>query len=125
MAKIDFNRLKAYSLEDKSLRDYQQENKQNIYDAWSQSNSVMLQMPTGTGKTRLFVSIIKDIFHYSRDKKMALKILIIVHRTELIEQIGNTLGVNYNLAYGIIQAGERERREIPIQLASVQTLTRP
>lgn len=124
MAKIDFNRLKAYSLEDKSLRDYQQENKQNIYDAWSQSYSVMLQMPTGTGKTRLFVSIIKDIFHFSRDKKMALKILIMVHRTELIEQIGNTLGVNYNLAYGIIQAGERERREFPIQLASVQTLTR-
>lgn len=124
MATIDFKRLKTYSLEDKSLRDYQQENKQNIYDAWSQSNSVMLQMPTGTGKTRLFVSIIKDIFHYSRDKKMALKILIMVHRTELIEQIGNTLGVHYNLAYGIIQAGEKERREIPIQVASVQTLTR-
>ena len=124
MAKIDFKLLKSYSLEDKTLLDYQQENKQNIYDAWSLSNSVMLQMPTGTGKTRLFVSIIKDIFHYSRDKKMALKILIMVHRTELIEQIGKTLGVNYNLAYGIIQAGEKERREFPIQLASVQTLTR-
>lgn len=124
MAMIDFKRLKAYSLEDNTLREYQQENKQNIYDAWSLSNSVMLQMPTGTGKTRLFVSIIKDIFHYSRDKKMAQKILIMVHRTELIEQIGNTLGVNYNLAYGIIQAGEKERREVPIQLASVQTLTR-
>jgi len=124
MAKIDFNRLKAYSLEDRSLRDYQQENKQNIYDAWSQSNSVMLQMPTGTGKTRLFVSIIKDIFQYGSDRNISAKILIMVHRTELIDQIDETLKVHYNLEHGIIQAGEKEEREFPIQLASVQTLTR-
>lgn len=124
MAKIDFKRLKAYSLEDNALRDYQQENKQNIYDAWSQSNSVMLQMPTGTGKTRLFVSIIKDIFQYGNDKNISAKILIMVHRTELIDQIDETLTLHYNLDHGIIQAGEKETKSFSIQLASVQTLSR-
>ena len=60
MSTFDIQSLKAYSLEDTTLRDYQQDNKQKIYDAWGRTNSVMLQMPTGTGKTRLFVSIIKD-----------------------------------------------------------------
>lgn len=63
--KIDYKELNHYSREDNSLRDYQQENKQKVYDVWSRCQSVMLQMPTGTGKTRLFVSIIKEIFHYS------------------------------------------------------------
>ena len=58
---IDFLELK-YDF-DTSLRGYQIENKRRIYNAWHDGNrSVMLQMPTGTGKTRLFVSIVKD-FH--------------------------------------------------------------
>ena len=124
MATIDIQQLKKYSLADSSLRDYQQENKQKIYDAWGKTNSVMLQMPTGTGKTRLFVSIIKDIFHYGHDKKTSAKILIMVHRTELIDQIDQTLKFHYNLEHGIIQAGEKESKTFPIQLASVQTLSR-
>ena len=124
MAVIDIQSLKAYSQEDETLRDYQQENKQKIYDAWSQYNSVMLQMPTGTGKTRLFVSIIKDLFRYGHDNKDAIKVLILVHRTELIDQIDEELGYRYNLAHGIIQSGEKERKLYPIQLASVQTLSR-
>lgn len=124
MEPSDIMKLKEYSLEDNTLRDYQQDNKQKIYDVWCRVNSVMLQMPTGTGKTRLFVSIIKDIFHYSRDKKATLKVLILVHRTELIDQIDEELGYRYNLAHGIIQSGEKERKIYPIQLASVQTLSR-
>lgn len=124
METLDIERLKKYSLEDETLRGYQQDNKQKIYDAWGRINSVMLQMPTGTGKTRLFVSIIKDLFHYGRDNKIAPKVLILVHRTELIDQIDEELGYRYNLAHGIIQSGERERKIYPIQLASVQTLSR-
>lgn len=121
---IDYNELGQYSKEDTSLRDYQQDNKQKIYEAWSQYQSVMLQMPTGTGKTRLFVSLIKDLFNYSRNHKEALKVLILVHRTELIEQIDEELGFRYGMAHGIIQSGDKERRKYPIQLASVQTLSR-
>lgn len=121
---IDFDKLKQYSQTDEGLRDYQQTNKQKVYNAWSDGKSVMLQMPTGTGKTRLFVSIIKDIFHYSRETKKALKVLVLVHRTELIDQIDEELGYKYGLAHGIIQSGDKERRKYPIQLASVQTLNK-
>ena len=119
---IDFDKLKQYSQTDEGLRDYQQTNKQKVYNAWTDGKSVMLQMPTGTGKTRLFVSIIKDIFYYSSETKKALKVLVLVHRTELIDQIDEELGCKYGLAHGIIQSGDRERKNYPIQLASVQTL---
>ena len=121
---INSNLLRQYVNEDEGLRDYQKENKRKIYEAWSQYQSVMLQMPTGTGKTRLFVSIIKDIFRLSRDSKTAIKVLILVHRTELIDQIDEELGFHYSLAHGIIQSGDKERKKYPIQLASVQTLSR-
>lgn len=109
---------------DNTLRDYQKENKLKIYKAWNEGKSVMLQMPTGTGKTRLFVSIINDLFHFSRENRKAVRVLILVHRTELIDQIDNELGFKYGLAHGIIQSGDRERKHYPFQLASVQTLSR-
>ncbi len=121
---MDIEKLKEYSNSDDSLRPYQHENKERVYEAWKTCQSVMLQMPTGTGKTRLFVSIIKDIFHYSRDTKHAYKVLILVHRKELVDQIDEELGCRYGLAHGIIQSGDRERKKYPIQIASVQTLSR-
>ena len=121
---MDIEKLKEYSNCDDSLRPYQHENKERVYDAWKTCQSVMLQMPTGTGKTRLFVSIIKDIFKYSRDTKHAYRVLILVHRTELIDQIDLELGLQYNLAHGIIQSGNKERKEYPTQIASVQTLSK-
>ena len=48
-------------LDDNQLRDYQKINKLKIYDSWNEFKSVMLQMPTGTGKTRLFASIVKQV----------------------------------------------------------------
>ena len=60
---IDFEILKKYSSSDEGLRDYQQDNKIKVYEAWEKVQSVMLQMPTGTGKTRLFVSIIRFSLH--------------------------------------------------------------
>ena len=120
----EIEKLKQYSNSDDSLRPYQHENKERVYEAWKTCQSVMLQMPTGTGKTRLFVSIIKDIFHYSRDTKHAYKVLILVHRKELVDQIDEELGCRYGLAHGIIQSGDRERKKYPIQIASVQTLSR-
>ena len=121
---MDISKLKEYNLVDESLRPYQRENKEHVYEAWLTCQSVMLQMPTGTGKTRLFVSIIKDIFNYSKDTKHAYKVLILVHRKELVDQIDEELGCRYGLAHGIIQSGDRERKHYPIQIASVQTLSR-
>lgn len=109
---------------DDMLRHYQQKAKKEIFDSWDKVDSVMFQMPTGTGKTRLFTSIIHDINQYSIKQKEATKILIIAHRTELIDQIDESLE-RYKVPHGII-AGNREKKrdyKFPVQVASIQTLT--
>lgn len=122
MQEIDFEELKFSS--DHSLRPYQNDNKERIYEVWKGKSSVMLQMPTGTGKTRLFSSIIKDIRSYSVKHELKLSCLIMVHRMELIDQIVETLKKHYDLESGIIQAGFRQKPELWLQVASVQTLSR-
>lgn len=121
---MNFEFLEDSCQTDSSLRLYQQKNKEKIYKAWETCRSVMLQMPTGTGKTRLFVSIIKDIHCLAQKECKALKVLIMVHRKELVDQIDKELSIRYSLAHGIIQAGDRERKHYPIQIASVQSLSR-
>ena len=68
---IDFTIFDSYK--DKSLWPYQQEIKSKIYNEWQTKKSVMLQMPTGTGKTKLFCSIITDIHNFGKDNKKAYK----------------------------------------------------
>ena len=76
---------------DKSLRPYQQTAKEQIFSAWDDCDNIMFQMPTGTGKTRLFTSIISDIKAWGILTQKDPKILIIAHRVELIEQISDNL----------------------------------
>lgn len=122
---MDYNLfLDSVKSTDADLRPYQSENKNRIYESWKMHNSVMLQMPTGTGKTRLFVSLLRDIHNYAADIKTQIKVLILVHRVELIDQISYELGVRYGLAHGIIHSQDRERPMFPFQIASVQTLNR-
>lgn len=78
---------------DTQLRPYQTEQKANILQAWSEAQRVMFQMPTGTGKTRLFVSLIRDI----KQQQPKARILIVAHRTELIDQISYSLSTHYGL----------------------------
>ena len=107
---------------DKSLRSYQQTAKEQIFSAWDDCDNIMFQMPTGTGKTRLFTSIISDIKAWGIIKQKDPKILIIAHRVELIEQISENLD-KYKVSHGII-AGGRERNLRPLfQVASIQTIT--
>ena len=115
--------LKQVACNDDSLRYYQFENKLKIYNEWQNCKSVMLQMPTGTGKTRLFVSIVNDILACRMHDEIVPSVLLVVHRKELVNQIAETLA-SYGLEYGIIQAGAEESRFCHIQVASVQTLVR-
>lgn len=119
---LDFSKLNPGK--DTTLRDYQIENKRKIYEAWQQYRSVMLQMPTGTGKTRLFVSIARDIFDYGASIKKAFKVLILAHRKELIEQISDHLGNKYRLAHGLIISQSIEQKKYTMQVGSVPTLNR-
>lgn len=109
----------------KDLRDYQKEMKQKVFEQWQNGNkSVMIQMPTGTGKTRVFTSIIRDVWISSFDKRDMKKFLVVVHRKELVEQVQETLYKKYGLAHGTIQSGKRDNEMYHIQVAMVQTLAR-
>lgn len=111
-------------IEDKTLRPYQQKAKKEIFDSWDEVDSVMFQMPTGTGKTRLFTSIIRDINNYSIRRKEAVKILIIAHRTELIDQIDASLK-RYGVPHNIIAGNHKREIKYPVHVASIQTITHP
>lgn len=110
--------------EDPKLRPYQQKAKKEIFESWDEVDSVMFQMPTGTGKTRLFTSIISDINKYSIQRKEPVKILIIAHRTELIDQIDENLE-RYGVPHNIIAGSRKREIKYPVHVASIQTITHP
>lgn len=108
---------KYFSCQDARLRPYQQDVKDKIFTLWKSEKNVMLQMPTGAGKTILFSSVINDI-----TKVPDSKILIIAHRKELLEQISSHLS-KYNIEHGIISSNRKRCLEKRVQVASIQTLT--
>ena len=111
---------------DHTLRNYQQEAKEKIFGQWDYVDNVLYQMPTGTGKTRLFTSLIRDLSLASLQENRRKGILIIAHRTELIEQIDESLN-KYHIPHGIIAGAFKDRRDflLPVQVASIQTITHP
>ena len=111
-------------IEDSTLRLYQQKAKRDIFESWDKVDNVMFQMPTGTGKTRLFTSLINDINEFSKKNKESVKILIIAHRTELIKQIVERLK-EYAVPCSMIAGREERNYKLPVQVASIQTLTHP
>src|SRR5574343_1100294 len=70
------------------LRDYQVGLKQKIYSEWQVGRqNVLLQLPTGGGKTKLFCNIATEMALGSSRFPTAIQ----VHRKELIQQISLTL----------------------------------
>ena len=112
---ISFSHIEADNV---GLRPYQAEMKLKVYSLWDKMDNVMLQMPTGTGKTIVFTSVVKDIRKWCVQHSPDSKILIVAHRKELIDQASKKLGP---IAHGIIQSGKNQRLVLPIQVASIQT----
>lgn len=112
---IRFSHIEA---DNAGLRPYQAEMKFKVYSLWDKMDNVMLQMPTGTGKTIVFTSVVKDIRKWCVEHSPESKILIVAHRKELIDQASRKLGA---IPHGIIQSGKRQRLDLPIQVASIQT----
>lgn len=117
-------RYSDINTEDPKLRPYQQKAKKDIFESWDEVDNVMFQMPTGTGKTRLFTSIISDINEYSNRQGETGKILIIAHRTELIEQIDENL-TRYKIPHNIIAGGRQKDYTLPVIIASIYTIIHP
>ena len=74
------------------LYDYQTEMKERIDKAFRSYQSVMVQMPTGTGKTILLAEVVKR----EKGKVKNPCVWIVVHRRELVEQIRETLDTMMN-----------------------------
>lgn len=77
--------------------------------------SQLLIMATGTGKTVVFCEFIKELISVNK------KVLVLVHRDELINQAERRLKLHTNEPFGIEKA-ERKANNENIVLASVQTL---
>lgn len=69
------------------LRPYQQNIILRIFDEWHQFHNILVQMPTGTGKTHMLASVIYD--HLKEEQGQC--VWIIAHRRELVEQIKETV----------------------------------
>ena len=101
------------------LRDYQIEICEKVNEAFKAHRSVMMQMPTGTGKTVVLASLVKQ--YLSRDADCA--VLIVAHRIELIEQTGAFLS-HFGIDYGMIAGGKWPTVFKRVMVASVQTLSK-
>ena len=80
-------------------------------------HSVMVQMPTGTGKTYVMASVVKWFLDYHDQGE----VWIVAHRRELVEQMQQTLD-RFCLVYG-----EKEmvlKAKVRIRVLSIQWLTR-
>ena len=96
-----------------TIRPYQEEALQAIAD--SDERSVLVSLPTGTGKTVVFSEVIR---------RRGGTALILAHRDELLTQAGEKLRMvapELAMSIGTVKA-ERNDTGAPVVLASVQTL---
>ena len=68
------------------LRDYQTDIVQQVFEQWSSGyNALLIQLPTGAGKTIIFTAVANEFV------TMGEPVLVIAHRTELITQAASKL----------------------------------
>ena len=73
-------------MKERQLYDYQLDMKRRVGEAFGLHRSVMVQMPTGTGKTCVLVACAREWLSQNEGT-----VWIVVHRRELVEQIVGTL----------------------------------
>lgn len=102
-----------------TLRPYQQQVDDAVVAAWRAGKKrVMLQLPTGAGKTILFNH------RAAIAAQKGFRVLIVADRRELIQQAWSRLWQASGIHAGIIMAGHSPAYMLPVQIASVQTLNR-
>ena len=105
------------------LRDYQIEICESVREAFKKHRSVMMQMPTGTGKTVVLASLVQQYLDKSLERRdQHCQVLIVAHRIELTEQMGEHLK-RYGIEYGVIAGGRKTKEAEPVIVASIQTLS--
>ena len=92
------------------LRDYQKEMCARVNAALVDYRSIMVQMPTGTGKTVVLASVVENLIGVNP----GATVLVVAHRRELVEQIRDTICRIFDL----------EDRRKAIHIHSIQWLNR-
>jgi len=101
------------------LRSYQKEAIKDIRDAWTFNRNVLLQMPTGTGKTNVFCEVIR----LHRLEYPNSRVLVLTHKRELVLQTVRRLR-SFTIIPGMILAGHFSNPDHQVQVATIQTLIR-
>lgn len=100
------------------LRDYQQEGVDAIRNSYIKGHRAPLYvLATGGGKTIIFSHIAENT------SKKSKRVLILVHRIELLRQTSEKL-IFSNVDHGLINAKFTPNASAAVQIASVQTLVR-
>ena len=99
------------------LRTYQQEQVNDAREILYRARSVLLQAPTGSGKTVQFADIT------ARTTANGHRTWIIVPRNELLKQASDHLS-RYKVPHGLISAGTNESRAYKVHVVSKDTLIR-
>ena len=89
------------------LRNYQHQIRQQLFYTWNSYKNIIVQMPTGTGKTHLLASIVSSELNGG-----SKGVWIVAHRRELVEQIEETVA-----RYGISKEDGR------VKVMSIQWLS--
>ena len=98
------------------LRHYQSKCVQKIRNLFSKLiKSILLVIPTGGGKTVIFTYISQQASQRNK------RVLILVHRVELLRQTSNAL-VKFDVAHGMINPMYTPNFSLNVQVASVQTV---
>jgi superfamily II DNA or RNA helicase len=100
------------------LRPYQNEAINNLFTSFqSNKKRTVLQSATGSGKTVIACEIIRRAVAKNKT------VLFVAHRKEIIEQTSRKLD-EFGIAHGVIMANHARVNDEPVQVASIQTLTR-
>ncbi len=92
------------------LREYQKKLITEIYSAWETSQNVLMQLPTGGGKTHLFCKIIADHPGIT---------CVIAHRIEILGQISLTLA-RHGVYHRLITQSQKIRETVSLHLQELK-----
>lgn len=102
------------------LRPYQEEARAKVQQEWKEGRKrTLLVLPTGCGKTVVFSKIIEDRV------KMGERVLVLAHRSELLEQASDKLMTATGLGTALEKAGNTSIGSwFRVVVGSVQTMQR-